>query len=52
MCQEKKRKKKPKQSNQIEDKDTTVEVFTPCIIVFSPLFNVTMLFLTILTRKN
>jgi hypothetical protein len=27
-------------------------VFNPCIMVFSPLFNIIMLTLTILTRKH
>jgi hypothetical protein len=41
---------KPKEGNQIEDKDMAMLVFNPCIMVFSPLFNVIMLTLTILTR--
>jgi hypothetical protein len=44
--------KKPKEGNQIKDKDMALLVFNPCIMVFSPLFNVIMLTLTILTRKN
>jgi hypothetical protein len=45
-------KQKPKEGNQIEDKDMVMLVFKPCIMVFSPLFNVIMLTLTILMRKN
>jgi hypothetical protein len=47
-----KNKKKPKEGNQIEDKDMAMLVFNPCIMVFLPLFNVILLTLTILTRKN
>jgi hypothetical protein len=44
--------KKQKEGDQIEDKDMAMLVFNPCIMVFSPLFNVLILTLTILTRKN
>jgi hypothetical protein len=44
--------KKPKEGDQIEDKDMAMLVFNPCIMVFLPLFNVIMLILTILTRKH
>jgi hypothetical protein len=43
--------KKPKDGNQIENKDMAMLVFNPCIMVFSPLFNVIMLTLTILMRN-
>jgi hypothetical protein len=46
------RKKKTKEGDQIKDKDMAMLVFNPCIMVFSPLFNVIMLTLTILTRKH
>jgi hypothetical protein len=46
------KQKKPKEGNQTEDKDMATLVFNPCIMVFLPLFNVIMLTLTILTRKN
>jgi hypothetical protein len=45
-------KQKPKEGDQIEGKDMAMLVFNPCIMVFSPLFNVIMLTLTILTRKH
>ncbi len=44
--------KKPKEGNQIQDKDMAMLVFNPCIMVFSPLFNIIMLTLTTLMRKN
>jgi hypothetical protein len=37
----------PKEDNQIKGKDMAMLVFNPCIMVFSPLFNVIMLTLTI-----
>ncbi len=43
-------KNKPKEGNQIEGKDMAMLVFNPCIMVFSQLFNVVMLTLTIPTR--
>ena len=43
---------KPKEGDQIEDKDMAMLVFNPCIMFFSPLFNVIVLTLTILTRKQ
>jgi hypothetical protein len=46
------RQKKPKEGDQIKDKDMAMLVFNPCIMVFSPLFNVIMLTFTILTRKH
>jgi hypothetical protein len=46
------RQKKPKEGNQIKGKDMAMLVFNPCIIEFSPLFNVIMLTLTILMRKH
>jgi hypothetical protein len=48
----KKNKKKPKEGNQTQNKDMAMLVFNPCIMVFSTLFNVVMLTLIILTRKN
>jgi hypothetical protein len=45
-------KKKKKEGNLVKDKDMAMLVFNPCIMVFSPLFNVIMLSLTILTGKN
>jgi hypothetical protein len=44
--------KKPREGDQIEGKDMAMLVFNPCIMVFSPLFNIIMLTLTILTRKH
>ncbi len=44
--------KKPKEGNQIKDKDMAMLVFNPYIMVFLPLFNVIMLTLTILMRKH
>ncbi len=43
--------KNPKEDDQIKGKDMAMLVFNPCIMVFSPLFNVIMLTLTILTRR-
>jgi hypothetical protein len=43
--------KKPKEDDQIKGKDMAMLVFNPCIMVFSPLFNVVMLTLTILMRR-
>jgi hypothetical protein len=45
------KQKKPKEENQIEGKDMAMLVFNPCIMVFSQLFNIIMLTLTILTRR-
>jgi hypothetical protein len=45
-------KNKPKEGNQIEDKDMGMLVFNPFIMVFLPLFNIIMLTLTILRRKS
>jgi hypothetical protein len=41
-----------KKGNQIKDKDMAMLVFNPSIMVFSPLFNVIMLTLTILMRRH
>ncbi len=46
------RKKKPNQSDQMENTDITIQMFTPHIMVFSQFFNVTLPFLILLTRKN
>jgi hypothetical protein len=43
---------KTKEGNQIKGKDMAMLVFNPCIMVFSPLFNVRMLTLTILMRRH
>jgi hypothetical protein len=43
-------KKKLKEGNRIKGKNMAMLVFNPCIMVFSPLFNVIMLTLTVLTR--
>jgi hypothetical protein len=45
-------KQKPKEDNQIKGKNMAMLVFNPCIMVFSPLFNVIMLTLTILRREH
>jgi hypothetical protein len=44
--------KKPKEGIQIEGKNMAMLVFNPCIMVFSPLFNIIMLTLTILRREH
>jgi hypothetical protein len=44
-------KQKPKEDNQSKGKDMAMLVFNPCIMVFSQLFNIIMLPLTILTRR-
>jgi hypothetical protein len=46
------KQKNPNQSNQMENTDITIQMFTPRIMIFSQFFNVTMPFLIILTRKN
>ncbi len=48
----KKNKKNAKQSNQMKNTDITIQIFTPCIMVFSLFFNVTIPSLIIQTRKN
>jgi hypothetical protein len=47
----KKNKKKPDEDDQIIGKDMSMLVFNPCIMVFSPLFNVIMFTLTILNIR-
>ena len=47
-----KKQKNAKQSNQMKNTDITIQMFTPCIMVFSLLFNVTIPSLIIQTRKN
>jgi hypothetical protein len=47
----KKNEKKTKEGYHIKGKNMAMLVFNPCIMVFSPLFNVIMLTLTILMRK-
>jgi hypothetical protein len=47
----KQKQKIQKEDNQIVGKDMAMLVFNPCIMVFSPLFNLIMLPLTILTRR-
>jgi hypothetical protein len=47
----KQKQKKPKEDDQIVGKDMAMLVFNPSTMVFSPLFNVIMLPLTILTRR-
>jgi hypothetical protein len=47
----KKNEKTPKEDDQIVGKDMAMLVINPYIMVFSPLINVIMLPLTILTRR-
>ena len=47
-----KKQKNAKQSNQMKNTDITIQMFTPCIMVFSLFFNVTIPSLIIQTRKN
>ncbi len=44
--------KNAKRSNQVKNTDITIQMFTPCIMVFSLFFNVTISSLIIQTRKN
>ncbi len=53
ICQQRNtNEKKLKEGDQIEGKNMAMLVFNPCIMVFSPLFNVIMLTLTILRREH
>ncbi len=52
MLTKKHKQKKPKEGDQIKGKNMAMLVFNPCIMVFSPHFNVIMLTLTILRREH